>query len=84
VLSRAAHFLGRAIADYLHIFNPTIVILGGGVVRAGEVFLRPLREALHASVMTPAYLDGLTMTTARLGDDAGLLGALALLRESQP
>lgn len=84
VLTRAAHFMGRAIADYLHIFNPTIVILGGGVVRAGEVYLAPLREALHAAVMSPAYLEGLTLTTARLGDDAGLLGALALLREAQP
>ncbi len=83
VFTRAAHFLGRAIADYLHIFNPSIVILGGGVTRAGDVLLKPLRETLHASVMTPAYLDNLTLSTARLGDEAGLIGALALLRETQ-
>ncbi len=82
VFRRAAHFLGRAIADYLHIFNPTIVVLGGGVVQAGAVLLEPLEEALRQGVMTPAYLQNLTLTTAQLGDDVGLLGALALLRET--
>ena len=82
VFQRAAHFLGRAIADYLHIFNPTIVVLGGGVVQAGAVLLEPLEEALRQGVMTPAYLQNLTLTTAQLGDDVGLLGALALLRET--
>ncbi len=83
IFTQAAEHLGRALAGFLHIFNPSIVILGGGVVQAGDVLLRPLEATLRASVMTPAYLDGLTLTTAALGDDAGLMGALALAR-SQP
>jgi len=84
IFTQAAEHLGRALAGFLHIFNPSIVILGGGVVQAGEILLRPLEATLRASVMTPAYLDGLTLTTAQLGDDAGLLGALALTRASHP
>ncbi len=80
IFTQAAEHLGRALAGFLHIFNPSIVILGGGVVQAGDVLLRPLETTLHASVMTPAYLEGLTLTTAALGDDAGLMGALALVR----
>ncbi len=80
ILAEAAGHLGRALAGFLHIFNPSIVVLGGGVVQAGAVFLQPLEAALRAAVMHPAYLDGLTLTTAALGDDAGLLGALALAR----
>jgi len=83
IFTQAATHLGRAIADFLHIFNPSIVILGGGVVQAGATLLAPLEAALHKHVMHPAYLDGLTLTTAALGDDAGLMGALALVR-TQP
>ena len=82
VLTTAATHLGRALAGFLHIFNPQAVILGGGVVQAGEVLLRPLEATLRASVMSPAYLEDLVLTTAALGDDAGLLGALALIREA--
>ncbi len=39
-----------------------------------------MREAIRQHVMTPQYIENLTITTAALGDDAGLLGALALAR----
>ncbi|MEJ5314280.1 ROK family protein [Anaerolinea thermophila] len=77
-LARAGGYLGRAIADFLHLFNPQIVIIGGGVSRSGKYLLDPLREAIAAYVISPEYLHGLVVTTASLGDDAGLLGALAL------
>jgi glucokinase len=78
--TRAGTFIGRALADYLSIFNPSIVILGGGVTRAGAILLEPLQAALHQYAFTHHYLDQLVITTAQLGDDAGLLGALALAR----
>lgn len=80
VFAQAARYLGRALAGFLHIFNPSVVVLGGGVARAGEVLWHPLRAALEQAVMSPAYLHRLTLTSAQLGDDAGLLGALAWLR----
>jgi predicted NBD/HSP70 family sugar kinase len=77
-LSRAGSFLGRGIADFLHLYNPQIVILGGGVSQSGQFFMEPLRSAVTENVMSPEYLHGLVITTAALGDDAGLMGALAL------
>ncbi len=77
-LARSATYLGVAVADYLHIFNPTMVIIGGGVSQSGEAFLAPLRAAMQEHVMSDKYLDNLTLTTAALGDDVGLMGALAL------
>jgi len=79
---RAGHFLGVAIASYLHMFDPSIVILGGGVSKSGALLLDPTLGSLRQHVMDPAYLDGVTVTTAALGDNAGLLGALALARLS--
>jgi glucokinase len=77
-LERAGRYMGIAIANYLHIFNPSIVVLGGGVSQCGECFYAPLRQSLKDSVFAPGYLDGDMITTAELGDDVGLLGALAL------
>jgi glucokinase len=86
-LARSGTYLGIAIADYLHVFNPTIVIIGGGVSQSGEAFFDPLRTAMSEHVLSKKYLENLTLTTAALGDDVGLMGALALalkLDESSP
>jgi glucokinase len=79
-LGRAGKFIGQALADFLVIFNPTIVIFGGGVSFSGKYLFDPLRKALKKTVMDLEYLDNLEITTAKLGDDAGLLGALSLAK----
>ena len=80
-LARAGAFIGTAIADILHLFNPTIVIIGGGVSLSGELLMANVRNSMHKHVMNAHYLDNLVLTTADLGDDTGLLGALALARQ---
>jgi len=77
---RAGTYLGMALANYLHIFNPSIIICGGGVSYSGDLIFKPARETMEKYVMDPEYLQGLSLTTARLGDDAGLMGALAMAR----
>ena len=77
-LARAGTYLGHAIADYLHLYNPQVIILGGGVSRSGAFIIEPLRASLADRVISPEYLHGLVITTAELGDEAGLMGALAL------
>ena len=74
----AGEYLGQALADFLHIFNPSIVIFGGGVSRSGALILDPTRESMQRHVLNQSYLEGLELAFARLGDDAGLLGALAM------
>ncbi len=83
-LARAGAFMGQAIAGFLHIFNPSIVVIGGGVTRSGDLFLDPLRASLREHVITPQYLAGLTVATAALGDEVGLIGAYALALEHAP
>jgi len=77
---RAGHYLGVAVANYLAIFDPSIVIFGGGVSQVGELLFKPFEESLREYTFHPHYLDNLVITKAALGDDAGLLGALALAR----
>ena len=79
-LARAGKFIGHAMADFLVIFNPTIVIFGGGVSFSGDYLFDPMKKALKKNIMDLEYLDNLEITIAKLGDDAGLLGALALAK----
>ncbi len=80
-LARGGSYMGIAVADYLHIFNPSVVIIGGGVSKSGEAFFAPLRKAMNDHVMSKKYLDNLTLTKAALGDEVGLMGALALAKQ---
>ena len=72
---RAGEYLGQALADFLHIFNPSIVIFGGGVSRSGALIFKPLKDALYKQVMDHDYVKDLILRTAKLGDNAGLIGA---------
>ena len=77
---RAGHYLGIGVANYLAIFDPSILIFGGGVSQVGDYLFKPFEESLRKHTFHPHYLDNLVITKAALGDDAGLLGALALAK----
>jgi len=79
---RAGYYLGLGVANYLMIFNPSIVIFGGGVSKVGDLLFDPMRKTIQKSVLSKHYLQDLIITTAELGDKAGLYGALALARDS--
>jgi glucokinase len=79
---RAGEYLGIGVANFLHAFDPSIVIIGGGVSRAGPLLFEPFEASLRRRVFHPRYLEGLKIVAADLGDDVGLLGALALAQIS--
>ncbi len=80
---RAGFYLGLALSGFIHIFNPQIVVLGGGVAQSSDLLFPPLRQALQARIFRPDYLQTLQLRPSQLGDDAGLLGALALALNHQ-
>ncbi|NWF64403.1 MAG: ROK family protein [Chloroflexi bacterium] len=75
---RAGTYLGIGVASFLHVFDPSIVIFGGGVSQVGQLLFDPFNISLRQRVFHPRYLEELVITQAQLGDDAGLLGARAL------
>jgi glucokinase len=81
--ARAGFWFGRSLADFLHLFNPDIVVIGGGVSRCGDLFFLPMQESMKKHVISPRYYENLKITRASLGDDAGLTGALALAQSIQ-
>lgn len=82
--NQAGTYIGHTLADYLHIFNPSIVILGGGVMEAGPLILDPIKEALPEFIIGSPYLEQVQIVPASLGDDAGLIGGLVLAETIYP
>jgi glucokinase len=80
-LQEVAGYIGQAIASYLHIFNPSIVVLGGGVMNLADELLPTIRETVHRSALSSSYWKHCDIVTAQLEGDVGLLGALALALE---
>ena len=69
--------LGVGIANYVNIFNPELVVIGGGISSAGELLLEPAREEYQRRVLRASA--SARVVAAQLGNDAGVLGAAALV-----
>ena len=77
----AGFYLGQALASLIHIFNPSIIILGGGVANSGSLIFDPIMKKIRSDIMDPIYLQNLEIVPAKLGDEAGLVGALVVARQ---
>ena len=79
IVQTAATNLGAGVVSLVHIFNPQVVIIGGGVSRAGDLIFEPVRRVVAERVMRDIDV---RIVPAALGDDSGLLGAAALVLDS--
>ena len=77
-IERAAYYLGIGVLNLIHIFDPSIVILGGGVSKLGSLLFRPVRQLVHERAITSVQRET-PIVPAALGDEVGLLGGVALV-----
>ena len=77
ILARAGHALGAAIGAFVNIFNPEVVVIGGGVAAIGDLLLEPARRAIP-SYSFVANRSCMRIALSSLGDDTALFGAAAL------
>jgi glucokinase len=81
VLKETGLILGAAVASIINLLNVEAVVLGGGVMAAGDLILEPIRkEALRATMR--ASFDCCRIVAAQLGQDAGIIGAALLARDT--
>ncbi|GHO86542.1 ROK family protein [Dictyobacter formicarum] len=77
IIAGAAEGIGVGLINVVHIFNPELIVLGGGVVQMGDALLEPARRILKERAMkVPAKSAKIVL--AKLGSDVGLVGAGAL------
>jgi glucokinase len=73
-LAEIGRRLGAGIASLVNVFNPEVVVLGGGFAAARDLLLQPAREALAVEGLRPAR-DLVRIEWAELGPEAGMVGA---------
>ena len=79
VVNRYIEMLGVGIVNVANALRPEIIILGGGVCAEGDRLMIPLQEMMNRDVFAGDKGPAVRILTAELGNDAGLLGAAALL-----
>jgi glucokinase-like ROK family protein len=75
ILNRAGTYVGIAIAGVVNMFNPGMVIIGGGVAQSGDILLEPIRLAVQRRSL-PAATRAVRITTAMLGRRSSSMGAI--------
>jgi glucokinase len=78
LFERIGHWLGVGLASLVTIFDPDLVVVGGGVAATGELLLAPARASFERYVHGRVHRDLPPVVPARLGLDAGLVGAATL------
>ena len=75
--------IAQGLAGMVHIFNPQLILIGGGVSAQQKLLIDPIAAKVKASVM-PAFAEGLEVRAAQLHNDAGMVGAVYYFRQCHP
>ena len=78
VVDKYISYLGTGLANYVNIFQPEILVIGGGICKEGETLLAPLRDILNQETYMVKEEDKCRLMKAQLGNDAGIIGAAFL------
>jgi glucokinase len=73
-MAQIGRFLGAGLATFVNIFEPELIVIGGGFGEASELFLSPAREVLAREGLSPGA-DKVKIVEAQLQGDAGVIGA---------
>jgi len=77
-VERIGRRLGVALSSFANIFEPDMIVIGGGVIAAGDLLLEPARRVLRERALPP--MNRTPVVEAELGNDAGMIGAAAMAR----
>ena len=79
VMAGIGRHLGVALTSFANIFEPDVIVIGGGVAAAGELLLEPARRELQARALAP--MNATPVVLAELGAEAGMIGAAEMALE---
>jgi len=82
VFREAGHYFGVALASYVNIFDPEVIVVGGGVAKAGDLLLDQARVTMEDRAMAQP-LKGVRLVRSELGDFGGTLGMVARMAEAE-
>jgi glucokinase len=77
IIAEAMTYLGIGMANLVNLFNPQVIIIGGGLVNIGDALFEPVRRVVEQRAFFAAA-EAVRIVPAELGDDVGVLGAAAV------
>ena len=81
LLADLGRWLGEGAASVAAVLDPELIVVGGGVIAAGDLLLEPARAAYGRNLTGRGHRPVVDLVAATLGNDAGLIGAAALAAE---
>ena len=75
VIATFGWWLAVGLANLTNIFDPSVIVIGGGLIQAGELLLAPARAAFHGLVEGSDHRPPVPIVAAQLGERAGAIGA---------
>ncbi|MHB1507994.1 MAG: ROK family protein [Acidimicrobiales bacterium] len=82
LLEEFAFFVALGLGNLASIFDPELIVIGGGLIRAGETVLRPVRDCFVSHLEGRGFRPTTTIVAAALGDRGGAVGAALLAASS--
>lgn len=77
VIERVVFYLGAGLTSIVNLLNPDVVVIGGGISDAGDAFVARVADEVRRRALEPMN-DDVQIVRAKLGNDAGLIGAALL------
>lgn len=77
---QTGYWLGQGLADMVQILDPQVLVVGGGVIGAGDLLLAPARKAYREALAQRGKLPVADVVAASMGNTAGVVGAADLAR----
>jgi glucokinase len=77
VVTLVGYHLGVGLSNIINILNPEVLVVGGGVIAAGELLLEPARKVVAERALAPSR-DQVRIVPTRFGDASGMVGAALL------
>jgi len=81
VLTQIGRRLGYGLVGVVNVFNPELIVIGGGALAAGELLLEPAREVVAERALPPVR-EMVSIVPAEFGDESGMLGAALMALDS--
>ena len=78
VVNTYQNYLGAGLTNYINIFQPEVLLIGGGICKEGETLLAPLREFIEREAYSIKGQPTCQLRICKLGNDAGTIGAAML------
>lgn len=78
IFNEAGWYLGKGIATAVNLFSPELIVIGGGVSQAGDIFFQPIKEGFNHYALKD-LAKKVEIIPSKLGLNAGVIGAVALV-----